>query len=69
MKSKQKNDKTNRSSVFYAENETKLSWSIEPGAVYDKNQTGQWHDRSYSIAYAENETELLWLIRPGATFV
>ena len=36
---------TNHTSMIYAENETKLSWSIELGAIYDKNKIGQWHDQ------------------------
>ena len=35
MKTRQDNDMTNRIGAVYAENEIKLSWSIELGAVYD----------------------------------
>ena len=31
----------------YVEIETKLLGPIWLGTVYDENQTGQWHDRSY----------------------
>ena len=37
MKSKLNNDVTNLTITIYVEKETKLSWSIKPGAVCDKN--------------------------------
>ena len=40
-KTKQDNDVTNHINVIYAENETKLLWSIGPGAVDDENRIGQ----------------------------
>ena len=38
MKTRQDNDVTDHRGVFYFENDIELSWSIRPGAVYDKNQ-------------------------------
>ena len=35
---------TNRTDVVYAENETKLLWSIRPGSIYEKNQIRQQCD-------------------------
>lgn len=37
MKTISNNDMTDRIGVVYAKNDTKLSWPIELGAVYDKN--------------------------------
>ena len=37
MKSKLNNDVTDLTITIYVEKETKLSWSIKPGAVCDKN--------------------------------
>lgn len=47
MKNKQENVVTDCTGVVYTENETELSWSIEPSAVCDENQIGQWKDQSY----------------------
>ena len=44
-KTRQDNEVTDLPHTVYAENETKLSWLIIPGAVYHENQIGQWHDR------------------------
>ena len=55
---------TNRISVLYIENEIELSWPIEPGVVYDKNEIGQWHDR-IGMIYIENDTRLSTPIWPG----
>ena len=37
MKAKQDNDVTDRIGANYAENETKLSWSIKLSTIYDVN--------------------------------
>ena len=37
MKTRQDNDLTDYTGAIYDENETKLSWSIGLGAVYDEN--------------------------------
>ena len=39
MKTTQDNDLIDRACVVYAENNTKLLWSIGPSAIYDENQT------------------------------
>ena len=54
MKTKQDNNETDGTSVVYAENETKLSWSIGPCTIYDKNQTGQRRDWSYRFGLLQN---------------
>ena len=41
------NDVIDHTGAVYAENKIELSWPIEPGAICDKNQIGQWRDRSY----------------------
>ena len=46
MKTKQDNEVTDLTSAN-AKNETELSWPIRLGVIYDKNQTGEEHDRSY----------------------
>ena len=46
-KTRQENDVINRTSVVYIENEIESSWLVEPGVVYDENQTGQRYDWSY----------------------
>ena len=35
---------TDRTSVFYIENDTELSWSIKSGVICGKNQIGQLCD-------------------------
>ena len=37
MKNRHDNDVTNRIGVFYAENNTELSWPIRSGTDYDEN--------------------------------
>ena len=44
MKTKQDNDVTDRIGAIYAINETKLSWPIGSGAIYDANQAALWCD-------------------------
>ena len=44
MKIEQENFITNRTNSIYDENDTKLSWSIEPSVDYNENQKRQWHD-------------------------
>ena len=44
IKTRQDNDVIDFTNVVYSKNETKLSWSIEAGAVCHKNKIGQWHD-------------------------
>ena len=47
MNTRQDNNITDHTDVFYVENNTELSWLNEPGAIYDENKTWKWHDRSY----------------------
>ena len=44
--------------VVYVENETDLSWSIESGMIYDKNQIGQRGDLRIGLFYVKPENEL-----------
>ena len=37
MKMRQDNDMTDCIGLLYVENETKISWSIEQGTIYDKD--------------------------------
>ena len=62
MKTRKDKDMISRTSTFYVENDTKLSWLIELGVVYDKNQTGQQHDQLYKCDLCFHDTELLWPI-------
>lgn len=41
MKTRQDNEMTDYTIPVYTKNEIELSWQIEMGTVYDKNQTGQ----------------------------
>ena len=41
MKTRHDNNVTNHTGAFYAENDTKLLWLIEQGAICDKNKTWQ----------------------------
>ena len=41
------NDMTNSVGVVYTENETKLSWPIRLGVIYDEKDVRQLHNRSY----------------------
>ena len=69
MKMKQDNDVTNHTGVVYTKNKFKLLWFIELGVLYDENQTGQWHDRSYTgVLRRKSDIELLWLIELGANY-
>ena len=45
MKTRQDNNMINHIGAIYHENEIELSWLIGSGAVYEKNQKGQQHDR------------------------
>ena len=45
--------------MVYAENETELLWLIGLSLIYDENQTGQRHDRSYRFVHSKAEMELL----------
>lgn len=47
MNTKQDNDLTDHTSTVYTANETKLSWSIRLGAIYNENLIGQRPNRSY----------------------
>ena len=38
MKTRQDNDVTDHTGAIYVENNIELSWPIESGVVYDKNQ-------------------------------
>ena len=46
-KTKHDNNVTNCIGLVYAETKTKLLGPIWLGAVYDENQTGQWHNQLY----------------------
>ena len=48
----------------YAKNDTKLSWLIGSGVVYDEKKTGQWCDRLYQCGL-NAKTELSEPILPG----
>ena len=37
MKTREHNDLINRTGEFYVKNDTKLSWLIKQGGVYDEN--------------------------------
>ena len=47
IKTKQDNDMIVRMGTAYVKNKTKLSWPIRRNVVCDKNQIGQWCDRTY----------------------
>ena len=46
-KTRQNKDVIDHTSTVYVENETELSWSIRPGAIYYENEIEQWRDWSY----------------------
>lgn len=41
MKTRQDNEMTDYTILVYTKNKIELSWQIEMGTFYDKNQTGQ----------------------------
>ena len=47
MKTRQDNDVTDRASVVYNNNDTKLLWPIKSSADSDENKIGQLFDWSY----------------------
>ena len=67
-KTRQDNDLSDCPGVFYIENDTELSWTIELGAVCDENQVEQLHDWSYRCSLRFQDTELSWLIRSIANY-
>ena len=52
--------------AFYIEIDTKLSWSIELGAICDENHTKQWRDRSYKCSICFHDTKWSWSIASSA---
>ena len=53
------NDVTDHTCAFYSKNETKLSWPIGQGVVYDKNDIDKDVTNRRGVVYTKNETELL----------
>ena len=48
------------------DNDTELSWLIEPGVIYEKNQTGNDVIDCIGVVYTKTKTELLGPIRSSA---
>ena len=55
MKKWQDNNKTNCTDPVYIENETELSWPIQQGMVYDKDNIGQRNNWSYRCGLRINQ--------------
>ena len=64
MKTSNDNSMINHTGVVYAENDTKLSRPIRPGAIYNENQTGQQHDQSYRYGLQRKQN---WIVRTYQT--
>ena len=65
MKPDRNNNVANRTNAIYAKDETKLSWSIEPG--WSVRKTIQDNDMidCIGLVYVENDIKLLKPIKPG----
>lgn len=68
MKTRWDNDMIDGTSVVYAENETKLLWSIEHGALCDENQIVNDMTNHIGVVYAKIETKLSWPIGQGVVY-
>ena len=58
MKSRQENNMINHIVAVYVKNDTKLSWPIKSGEIYNENQIGQRHDRSYKYGLCQKKKKL-----------